>query len=107
MKKLLCLSLLGAASMVASSKGALAGDWCWRDNSQSSAPQTYFRHEYPRYTAPTAGVVDVVPGPGPANYASTGVPYYYAGGFAPGGFVPNYEYSGGVGGFRIDVFAPR
>lgn len=107
MKKLLCFGLLAMQfGSLAISESALAGNWCRRNSYPEPPPQTYFRHEYPRYTAPVAGVVDIVPGPGPANYANTPVPYYYAGGFAPGGFVPNYEYSGGIGGYRLNLFAP-
>ena len=107
MKKLLCFGLLAmGVSFQATSDSAIAGNWCRRDSYPTPPPQTYFRHEYPRYTAPVAGVVEMVPGTGPANYANTPVPYFYTGGFAPGGFVPNYEYSGGTGGYRLNVLHP-
>lgn len=109
MKRILCMGLMAAAACVdLTASQANAGSWCWWRKSSANAPPppVWFRHEYPRYTAPVAGPVELVPGPGPANYANTPVPYYYVGGFAPGGFVPNYEYSGGNGGYRLDLLHP-
>lgn len=117
MKRFFSLGFLMAGSwFLTSSDGAEAGIWCWRNSysanqdysaNQELPPAIFYRHEYSRYTAPVSGPSDLVIGPGPSNYANTPIPYYYSGGFAPGGFTPNYEYSGGNGGYRLDVFAPR